>query len=95
MKTVVSQRTMLIDGVPACPRCGRRPRKPIPESAKRTRQHGQRQGQGRRWYGYCAICGPEVERLRRQNLVQLTAAEAELIRELRAAKPAGKHHATT
>jgi len=79
---------MLIDGVPACPRCGRRPRKAIPEGT-RTRKSG------RRWYGYCAICGPEAEYERRRNLVKLTPEERALIDELRSApaRPAGKHHA--
>lgn len=89
MRTVVSQATMLIDGVPACPRCGRRPRKPIPETAVRTRKSG------RRWYGYCAVCLPEAEWERRQNAIKLTAEERELILALRkeSCRPAGKHHA--
>jgi len=49
--------------------------------------------QGRRWYGYCAICGAEAEYERRQSLMRLSAEERELILEVRRAEPAGRHHA--
>jgi hypothetical protein len=88
VKIVVSQRTMLIDGVPACPRCGRRPRKPIPETATLTRRRG------RRWYGYCAICGPDAERERRDRLAQERENLLALVEELRAIVPTGRHHAS-
>lgn len=77
---------MSIDGIPACPNCGRRPRKAIPAGTKAY-------AQGRRWYGYCAICAPEVEYERRKNLMRVSLEERELILELRRAEPAGRHHA--
>lgn len=77
---------MFIDGAPACPRCGRRPRRPIPADTKAFTQ-------GRRWYGYCAECSQAAEYQRRQTLMRVSAEERDLILELRSAKPAGRHHA--
>lgn len=77
---------MLIDGVPACPRCGRRPRKAIPEGTKSY-------AQGRRWYGYCAVCRPDAERERRQESMRVSPDERRLLLELRDVRPAGRHHA--
>ena len=75
---------MWIGGVPACPRCGRRPRKAIPQNTKAF-------ARGRRWYGYSAPCGAEVEYERRQSLMRVSAEERELILDL--SKQYGKHRA--
>lgn len=77
---------MFIGGIPACPRCGRRPRKAIPAATKAY-------ARGRRWYGYCKVCLIEAEYDRRQNLMRVSAEERELLLELRQAQPAGRHHA--
>jgi hypothetical protein len=87
--TKVSRQTIMIllaDGTPACAKCARRPRRPRPPA----RRNGPR-----RWWPDCRVCHAAYERAWRAEGVhmKLTAAEAELILELRQAKPAGKHHA--
>lgn len=78
---------MLIDGIPACPRCGVRPRKPIPARAAKLRE------EGRRWYGYCAVCRADEERDRRLREHERQAQLLAIIAELRAVTPTGRHHA--
>jgi hypothetical protein len=89
VKTLVSQGTMLIDGEPACARCGIRPRRPVPPAAKTRRRWG------RAYYSYCGPCHSEYTRERRRGKIEtlVSPEELQLLRELRAA-PAGKHHAS-
>ena len=93
MKTKGPRATfVLADGQKACVRCIERgafpprPARPYP----RNNRIGVRQ-----FYSYCKECHNDYSRERRSGKIEtlLTPAEMDLIRELRTAQPAGKHHA--
>lgn len=78
MRTLVSQGTMLIDGKPACSRCGRRPRR----------------WSGGRWQSYCTPCHQDYSAERRAGKVEvlLTPEEWAAVKASRAAAAiAGRH----
>jgi hypothetical protein len=72
---------LLIDGKPACARCGLRPR---------------RRSNGKKLQSYCQPCHTEYMRDRRAGKIEalLTPEEAEAVRAIRAAAgvaPLGRH----
>jgi hypothetical protein len=87
VRTNVSQFLAPIDGIPACARCGRRPRRVYPRAG---------QGGRRKFYSYCKECHTEYVRGRRAGKVQVlvTPEEWQLLLELRA-EPKGRHHAVS
>lgn len=72
----VRRGTIKINGEPVCPRCERRPRQRIPETAKAMR------AQHRRYYGYCQICSRDAEWERRERN-KLSADEIAVVMRMR------------
>jgi hypothetical protein len=75
-----------VDGIPACSKCQRRPRRPYPQKPGRVSK--------RKYYSYCGPCHAEYTRQRREGRTELlvTAEELEVVMAMRA-QPAGRHHA--
>jgi len=76
--TLDSRGTLLVDGIPACAKCQRRPRRPYPQKFGRVNK--------RKFYSYCGPCHAEYSRQRRKGKTEklLTPEELELLREYRA-----------
>jgi hypothetical protein len=70
---------VLADGQPACVMCLKRPKR----------------WTGKRWQSYCRICQTEYSRRWREGRTSITVTneQKQLIRQLLAAKPLGRHHA--
>lgn len=71
---IVSRGTLFIEGVPACSRCQRRPRRPYP-------------GSRRRYHSYCGPCHADYMAERRAGKTEILVTEDELalLRQIRAA----------
>jgi hypothetical protein len=84
--TLDSRGELLVDGLPACAKCQRRPRRPYPQKRGRVNK--------RKYYSYCGPCHAEYSRQRREGKVEmlLTPEEYEAVKAARL-EPAGRHHA--